>query len=148
MGRPSSFTQEIADSICERLIGGESLRTICLDDDLPSATTVFRWLANDEYAAFREQYTRAREGQAERLAEEILSIADDGSSDWTVNEKGSEVLNAEAVARSRLRVDARKWLAGKLAPKKYGDKVTQELTGEGGGPVKVAVEFVRAGQAA
>jgi hypothetical protein len=123
LGRPSSFTQEVADAICLKLAEGLSLRTICLAEDMPSATSVFRWLADDSRTDFREQYARAREAQAERLAEEILTIADDGTADWTVGERGQEVLNAEAVARSRLRVDARKWLASKLAPKKYGEKI-------------------------
>lgn len=122
-GRPSSFTQAVADEICLQLAEGLSLRTICLAEDMPSATTVFRWLANEENATFREQYARAREAQADHMAEEILSIADDGTNDWTVGERGQEVLNTEAVARSRLRVDARKWLAAKLAPKKYGEKI-------------------------
>jgi hypothetical protein len=101
---------------------GESLRTICLSDDMPSATTVFRWLADARYAAFREQYTRAREAQADHLAEEILQIADDGRND-TYETDGVVAVNHDAIQRSRLRVDARKWLAGKLAPKKYGDKL-------------------------
>lgn len=134
-GRPSGFTQAIADAICERLIGGESLRTICLDADMPSATSVFRWLANDERAAFREQYARAREAQAERMAEEILQIADEevtmvkrskhqpGAADDGEDGDVEVVFDATAVQRNRLRVDARKWLASKLAPKKYGEKI-------------------------
>lgn len=121
-GRPSSFTQATADAICERLMEGESLRTVCLSDNMPKATTVFRWLADDRYAAFREQYARAREAQAERMAEEILQIADDGANDTYKTEDG-EAVNHDVVARSRLRVDARKWLASKLAPKKYGEKL-------------------------
>lgn len=148
MGRPTSFTQEIADSICERLISGDSLRTICDSEDMPGKSTVCRWLATNE--AFRDQYARAREMQADILADETLDIADDSRNDWMekYGRDGDQIgwqVNQEAIGRSRLRVDARRWYAGKLAPKKYGERVTQEHTGEGGGPVKVAVEFVRAG---
>lgn len=122
LGRPSSFTQEVADAICTQLAEGMSLRTICLAEDMPSATSVFRWLADDGNAAFREQYARARETQADRMAEEILQIADDGANDTYLTENGPAV-NHDVVARSRLRVDARKWLASKLAPKKYGEKL-------------------------
>lgn len=141
MGRPSEFTQETADAICQRLIEGESLRTICKTEGMPAASTVFRWLS--ERKSFQEQYARAREAQADHLAEEILQIADDGEND-TYEVDGETRTNQDVVARSRLRVDARKWLASKMAPKKYGEKVTQEHTGEGGGPVKMTVEFVRA----
>lgn len=130
-GRPSSFTQEVADAICERLANAESLRSICLGDDMPSQTTVFRWLADERYAGFREQYARARESQADAIFDEILDIADDGSNDWMERrrEDGSvdEVVNHEHIQRSKLRIDARKWMAGKLAPKKYGEKLDVDL---------------------
>ena len=132
-GRPSDFTPEIAKTICERLVGGESLRDMCEDEDLPSARTVHRWIVENE--EFRQQYTHAREAQAETIFDEILDIADDGRNDWMVRRgRGDEDMgwkeNGEAISRSRLRVDARKWMASKLAPKKYGEKAA--LTG--GGP--------------
>lgn len=120
MARPSSFTQEIADTICLGLAEGVSLRVICAKDGMPDKATVFRWLAGNE--AFRDQYARAREAQADFLAEEILQIADDGQNDTYLTDNGLAV-NHDAIARSRLRVDARKWLASKMAPKKYGDKL-------------------------
>jgi hypothetical protein len=134
MGRPSEFTQEKADAICLRLIEGESLRSICKDEGMPGASTVFQWLA--ARPEFAEQYARAREAQADHLAEEILSIADDGTNDTYQTDNG-EAVNHEVVQRSKLRVDARKWLAAKMAPKKYGDKITQEHTGPNGGPVQI-----------
>lgn len=117
IGRPSILSEELAETICERLIDGKSLRTICCDQAMPSTGTICRWLANDK--AFREQYERARDAQADTLADEILDIADDGSNDYMGED---EKYNGDAVARSRLRVDARKWIASKLKPKKYGDK--------------------------
>lgn len=127
MGRPSEFTQEKADAICERLAAGESLRAICRDDGQPDNKTVLRWLEANE--GFRQQYARARELQAEALFDEMLEIADDSSGDATTNGRGDTVMDAEFVQRSRLRVDTRKWYLSKLAPKKYGEKVEQEFTG-------------------
>lgn len=136
MGRPSDFSQEKADAICERLIEGESLRSICLVDDMPHASTVCRWLAKD--ADFREQYAHAREAQADTLTDEMLDIADDGTNDWMErkNDEGDVVrveYNGDAVQRSKLRIDTRKWYASKLAPKKYGDKV--QLGGDPDAPI-------------
>ena len=136
-GRPSSFTQEIADAICHGLMEGRSLRSICTDDGMPTRATVFNWLHGN--SAFFDQYARAREVQAEIWADEINDIADDSTNDYVTRTKrdGSEYeeFNAEAVMRARLRVDSRKWLLSKLLPKKYGDKVQAEVSGKDGGPV-------------
>lgn len=134
-GRPSDFSDELAASICERIASGESLRSICLSDEMPSQTTIYRWLQDDRYIQFREQYTHARELQADTIFDEILDIADDGSNDWMErrNSDGSTgdiVENGEALRRSQLRIDARKWMAGKLRPKKYGDKIDVTSGGE------------------
>lgn len=128
MGRPSSYTTELADAICDRIAEGESLRAICRGEDMPAMSTVFRWLATDE--AFAEQYARAREEQAEALADEIVSISDEA--EVVTKQQGEDVvlaLDPTAVARNRLRVDARKWVAAKLKPKKYGDKVDLNHSG-------------------
>lgn len=117
MGRPSEFDQQTADEICDRLTNGESLRRITLGDDMPASSTVFKWLI--QQPNFAEQYARAREAQADTLADEIVDIADDGSNDFMGED---EKYNGDAVARSKLRVDARKWVAAKLKPKKYGDR--------------------------
>lgn len=139
MGRPSEFTQETADAICERIADGESLRSICQSEGMPNRMTVFRWLNDPERAAFRDQYARAREEQAEFYAESIIEIADEESVTVKVgeDEEVSVVLDATAVARNRLRIDARKWYASKVAPKKFGDFKAVELTGANGGPVMI-----------
>jgi len=134
MGRPSDFTPEMANHICEQLIEGKSLRKICSDEEMPNASTVCRWLSQNE--AFREQYAHAREAQADTLADEILDIADDSAADVTV-EDGREAINHEIVQRSRLRIDARKWLAAKMAPKRYGEAVQMKHTDGDGGPVQI-----------
>lgn len=137
MPRPSGFSQPIADAICERIAEGESLRTICRDEAMPAKSTVFKWLSLPEYAAFADQYTHAREAQADALVDEIVDISDDGSNDYVTktNADGSsyEAVNSEHIQRSKLRVDARKWVASKLKPKKYGEKLA--LGGDGDDPI-------------
>lgn len=135
-GRPSSYTEKAAAVICERLADGESLRSICSDADMPDKSTVLRWL--DQNTSFRDQYARAREAQADHLFDEMLEIADDGARDTKVISSDGyerEVCDHEWISRSKLRVDTRKWQASKLAPKKYGDKLTTELTGADGAPL-------------
>lgn len=131
-GRPSDYSEGKALEICRRLSEGESLRSICRDKDMPDKTTVLRWLSQHE--EFRTQYAHAREMQTEHWAEEILDIADDGSNDTYKDKDGAPRVDQEVIARSRLRVDTRKWLMSKLAPKKYGDKV------ELGGALKIRHE--------
>jgi len=139
-GRPSDYTQALADLICERLSDGESLRAICREEDMPNKATVFRWLGDN--VTFSDQYARAREEQAESLVDEIVSIADEEVTTVRADKHGSKpdiqdgetaltevVFDSVAVARNKLRVDARKWVASKLKPKKYGDRIQQDVTG-------------------
>lgn len=129
-GRPSKYTKELADEICSQLAEGISLRTVCLSDDMPEKTTVFRWLRVNE--EFRNQYAKAKEESADALVEEILDIADDGTNDWMEThdeDNPGYKFNGEHYQRSRLRVDTRKWVASKLKAKKYGDKL--DLTSDG-----------------
>lgn len=111
-GRPSIFTQELADEICRRLADGETLRAICRDDDMPARSTVISWVLAKEKQAFSDQYARAREIGYGDMAEELMEIADDTAGD---------------PARDRLRVDARKWMLSKALPKIYGDRVTADI---------------------
>lgn len=130
-GRPSDYTQEIADKICAQLATGDSLRTVCKADEMPSVVTVFSWFR--KYPEFLNQYARAKEESADALSDEILDIADDGSNDWMEVHKGgytATLVDQEAVQRSKLRVETRKWIASKLKPKKYGDKVDVTSAGE------------------
>jgi hypothetical protein len=138
-GRPSTFSQEMADRICEALAGGTSLRQICLADDVPHMATVMRWLGDQQ--GFREQYARAREMQADAIFDEILHIADTpliGTKTKESSDGKIETMTADMIEHRRLQVDARKWLAGKLQPKKYGDKISTEVSGPDGGPMQVA----------
>lgn len=115
-GRPSEYTQDIADRICNELSEGNSLRTVCKADDMPSATTVFNWMRTQE--GFLEQYTRAKQESADAMAEDVLSISDEVYED------------KYAVAKARLQVETRKWLMAKMKPKKYGDKLDVTSDGE------------------
>jgi len=128
-GRPSDYTPELANQICDRLAAGQSLREICRDDDMPHESTVRKWAVEDR-EGFYTQYARAREAQTEYWADEIVAIADDSARDSWTDENGVERVDHDHISRSRLRVDTRKWLMSKLAPKKYGDRVTNEHTGE------------------
>lgn len=133
MGRPTDYCEAIADKICEAIVDGKSLRSICKADDMPSVTSVMRWLS--KWPEFREQYARARELQADTLFDEMIDIADDGTNDW-MERKSAEgenlgwQFNGEAARRSQIRIDARKWMAGKMQPKKYGDKIIADVTGK------------------
>lgn len=125
MSRPTIYTDDLAKLICSRIASGESVRSICEDDDMPVKSTVMLWLIDGEHQFFSDQYAKARQIQAETLADELFDIADDGTNDWMKRsgKDGEEayILNGEAVARSRLRVDTRKWFLSKVLPK-FADK--------------------------
>jgi hypothetical protein len=140
-GRPSLHTPETVRALCEHLMAGMDLRTACAQPGMPSVGTVCRWL-HDDVDGFREQYARAREIQAELEADEVRSIADAPAKvvpiEWTNHKQVSRrvpvlvAIDAAEIAQRRLQVDARKWRASKMAPKRYGDRLdvtqTTELT--------------------
>lgn len=120
LGRPLEYTKEMGDHICELVssTGYGLLKLTKLYPELPDKTTINRWRYRNE--SFRTQYAQAKITQADILAEECLEIADDSSRDSIYDKDGNEICNTEFIARSRLRVDTRKWLASKLLPKQYG----------------------------
>ena len=118
MTRPSKYSQELANKICEQIANGKSLRAVCRGKNIPDTRTVRRWLQDNE--EFRLQYAQAREDQADFHADELIAIAD--------TEKDAN--------RARVRIDARKWVASKLRPKVYGERVTAEVTGKDGGAIE------------
>ena len=116
---------------------GESLTRICQAPNMPNKRTVTRWLADPRLTDFREQYYHARRIQAEIRVDEIFDIADDVSDDWVeqTDKDGNfikYVPNNEAIQRSRVRIDTRKWYASKMVPKIYGDKqqIEHDVTGD------------------
>lgn len=122
-GRPTDYSPELAANICARLASGASLRSVCALEGMPSASSVFLWLT--KYKDFSDNYAKAQQERSEAMFEEMLEIGDDVEPD------------AAAVSKAKLRVDTRKWALARMNPKKYGDKVQQEITGAEGGPLQV-----------
>lgn len=127
MGRPSIFTAELAAAICERISLGESLRSICREEGMPEKLTVLRWLSQDDQ--FCTQYARARELQADTHAEDVVDISDTETDP----------------ARARVRIDARKWFASKVAAKKYGDATLLKHADADGNKIQAIVNVTIAG---
>jgi len=136
----STYTKQMADIICIRLSEGESLKEIVRSEGMPDRATVYRWLL--EQPAFCDMYTRAREEQADTLADEIIAIADESPEINEIRDKHGDVIDVKIdsgyVAYQKQRIEARKWTAMKLKPKKYGDKL--ELAGDPNNPMKVEVQ--------
>ena len=120
--------ESIFQLILNEIEQGKALRNILKEEGMPSTQTFYKWIEDNEDKSKR--YARACELRAEQLFEDILDIADDSSGDITYNKDGDEILNTEFVQRSRVRIDARKWILSKLNPKKYGDKIEQTHTGD------------------
>ena len=129
MARPNALDEGLMFEICERIADGETVRQIAASDHMPTASTIYLTLARNE--TFSDQYARAREAQLERWEDELLEIADDATNDF-VERKGKDgssfmAVDHDHVTRSRLRIDARKWLMAKRMPKKYGERVEHEV---------------------
>lgn len=152
MGAPCSYTVEMGNIICHRLIELGSLRKVCDEDGMPDKSTVFRWLLKSdcenpdpEMAAFRDQYARARKLAKEFQFDEhwqdvektayVPVLIDDVP--LIIDGKPVMQVTTQSVQLARLKHDAWKWQASKEDPKKYGDKITQEVVGANGGAVKV-----------
>ena len=122
-GRPTDYTTELADEICSTIaLSSKGIGRLCKDNpSWPTKETIFSWLKT--YGDFSDQYARAKRLQIEVLVDEIIEIADDSSQDNIINKQGQIICNNESINRARLRIDTRKWIASKLAPKIYGDKI-------------------------
>lgn len=119
MSRPTLYSIELADTICERLVNGDSLRQVCEDEGMPHRSSVIRWLGADE--AFATKYALAREAQADTMDDLILETAN--------------ACTADTAAADRVKISAYQWRASKLKPKKYGDRTQTEITGADGAPL-------------
>jgi len=140
--RETDASPELLEAICAELSLGQSVRAACVGAGI-SQRVLWDWLASD--AELMRQYLRARELCIDAYAEEIIEISDDASRDTYIDEKGEEVIDREVIARSQLRIEARKWYASRLAPKKYGDKLSAASEGsEAGKPIahRIEVAFV------
>lgn len=115
LGRPSLYTPELADEVCERIACGESLKAIAREQDKPDERQFYRWLRDNE--EFRQQYTLAREAQGDADADAVSDI-------------GQRALTGEIDANAaRVAIDALKWSAGKRKPKVYGDRQQIDVSG-------------------
>lgn len=129
--------EEIFEKICLLIEKGGALRTILRDKDMPSSQTFFIWMDNDIDKSKR--YARATDLRTDELVEQILEISDDQEGDTYTDADGNEQINHNVIQRARLRVDSRKWLAGKLRPKKYGD--SSKVVIDGGIEVTTKTDF-------
>lgn len=112
MSRATLYTEEMANRICDSLLDGQSLVKICEPEGMPHRATVMRWMQEDD--AFATKCARAREMQADLMDDKILDVADAST--------------PETAASDRVKISAYQWRASKLQPKKYGDKLSQDLT--------------------
>jgi len=128
IGRPTVMTEAVQLEICARMSMGESLTKVCKDRHMPARQTVTLFAAGKgaENSAFAARYARARDALLDAYADDIVMIADDGTTDYVMKKgrNGHEYMavDQEHIQRSRLRVDARKWILSKLRPEQYGDK--------------------------
>lgn len=120
MARPTDYTPEMATEICKRIMDNRSLRNVCEDPDMPARSTVFLWL--NEHEEFSDQYARACQIRQEIKFDEIEDLA--------------AMASPEDYQVRKLQIDTRKWVLSKEAPKKYGDKISQEISGKDGGPIE------------
>lgn len=127
-GRPETWIpekkSEAIDQIIERICEGESLRSILQHANreiLPTVAVFLKWVSENE--SLEKQYARAMAVRSDVLFDEILEISDESNADIDITDDGKVRVVGEAVQRSRLRVDARKWALSKMNPKKYGDKI-------------------------
>lgn len=143
-GRPTKYTKELGKNICKRIALGETVLSIGRDPKMPTTSTIYLWLLDEDKKEFSDNYAIARMAQANHLFDETLEIADDGSNDFIEKEyengRIEEIPDHEHLNRSRLRVDTRKWYLSKVLPKIYGDKL--DLT-SGNKPIQSnAIAFV------
>ncbi len=129
MSRPTKYTDELGSQICELLISGLSLVKVCERDGMPDRVTVHRWL--NKHEDFATEYARARDSQADYMDDLILDVA--------------RASTSETAAADRVKILAYQWRASKLLPKKYGDRVNVNVSGESDADlIAEAVGIVRA----
>jgi len=128
VGRPHTYTKALGDEICAKLSTCEYglSRLIKENPHWPCRQAIFEWRINVK--EFGDKYAKAKQDQIEAMMDQIIDIADDVSRDTITNQEGKQICNSEWINRSRLRIDTRKWMAAKLAPKIYGERTSQDVT--------------------
>lgn len=146
IGRPTKYSIELITEICRRITNGEFLHRICEDKEMPSDSNVRKWRDSGEHKEFKAMYARAKEIRADKIFEEMFNIADDGTNDYVTRttEGGyeKEVCNHEHIQRSKLRIDQRKWALARMLPKKYGDRIQQDMHIDGSGQVADSMKAI------
>lgn len=127
--KPTAYTPELGDAIATRIASGESLRAICKGNGMPDRSTVLRWVLRGEGGFRDEEALRLR---AEGWAEELVELADEALDSG----------DATTIQATRVALDARKWCASRLLPKKYGDRAALEVGGQAGNPLTF-IDFVK-----
>lgn len=140
--RRTGYSDEIAEIVCNRIAEGESLTAICCDEGMPSRRSFSNWLADKaaKYDKLRALWNNANQLQEDKIFDEMMGIADDGTNDYMERKRRNGeveiVVDHENVHRSKLRVETRKWILARRNPKKYGERSVTELTGKDGGPIQ------------
>ena len=126
IGRPTDYTFALAMEICDVIAcSSKGIKQLCKENEYwPCPDTIFRWRKN--HKEFSDQYARAKQLQIEALVDEILEIADETIHDYVANADGKLIIDHEHIQRAKLRIDTRKWLASKLVPKVYGERIQTE----------------------
>ena len=125
LGRPTLYSQELADTICERVALGESVRAIARDEVMPAMSSIFKWLAENK--SFSEQYAHAKEESSDALNEELMELGDEAI---RLSQEVDPKASGAVVQAVKLKADNHKWMMSKMKPKKYGDKVDLTTNGK------------------
>lgn len=138
--RRTLYSPALGKALCTMLARGHTLTSICKRPLMPREDVVLKWAMNPTHP-FSDQYARAREVGYVRMADQLVDIADDSTNDFmlkVISKDGGLAmgLNREALERTRIRLDTRKWLLSKALPKVYGDRLGLEHTGKDGGPIE------------
>lgn len=138
MAKPRELTDDLKKQVLDFVLEEIALSSISLRKATHNAmgffkldslkhNTVLKWINDFDY---HDQYAGARETRAENIFEEIIDIVDCEDHDMGIDDNGNPRVNHDVIQRDRLRVDARKWMLGKMQPKKYGDKLDVTTDGE------------------
>lgn len=127
-GRPKIFKQELADEICLRVGKGQSLNKICQDDHIPCRATIYSWMQENNH--FLNNYVKAKADSADAHAEKIMELSfmegvDEKDPKYYYDAQGNKRVDAQLL---KVQIDALKWTASKLKPKKYGSDALLAIT--------------------
>lgn len=139
-GPASIYTTKLTGTICSRLSKGESLRSICRDEEMPNIDTIMNWLFDGKHKDFEKDYERARAMQAEVVFEQTSEFAEKGLLIVQAGKTGTANARVNAL---KLLIDTRKWALGRMAPKRFGDKLDVTSGGkEMKQPRPVAIKYM------